>query len=701
MSLPAPGARTAQHCATPPSLLPHTAALALLLATPWALAQSAAAAADDTPVMAAVAIKGEAVQAGQAAFSVTGLHQEEIRQAAVGEVEALWRQVPGMHVNRYQLSGVANSVVLRGFSGGGHGGDVGAVLDGIPLNEAMSHADGYFDLNVVVPLELEKVDIYRGPVSPLYGNYNRAGLIALQTRRGGEYREVDASLDSHGGLDLQTALGLQLSGDDHLSLAAQHARGDGFRTQSDYRRSTLSARWQHRVDSRLDIAVAGRIHEATGDSPGYLTQAQFNRDPDGKDPRAQNDGADKHFKTLRVDATYRLDDSMKLLGFAYGTQQDFVRWFSRPVGGGLWRQREENYDRQVWGAGLNLSGQQHWAGQAVEWMAGVETVRERTDYQFWDALDQRRRTQAAANDRRAALDNVAAYGQLHWKLHPLFQPTAAVRWDRFTGDCTRLGAETSTETNDGACGRMASLSHTSPKLGVIAQPVQDLTLRASWSEGFALPSDFAKYALGAAAVAPNVFRQTELGAKWQVVRDWMVDAAVYQLKSSHEIRSVGLGVYENYGATERKGLEIHSLWAPSSAWQLQWAYGRVLSKVTENGNAALVGRQVAGVPAYTSTLSVQWQPVAAWQAQLSWRKLGRAWVNAANTEVAEGYATWDLGLRHTLEGGSALAGHTVVYAQLRNLTDRRYPSTVAMIGGERLVAPGEPRTLQVGLQLSF
>ena len=134
--------------------------------------QDAAAAMPEVRVQAQV--KGEALDEAQRVFSVTELGRDELGEQPRAEVESLWSKVPGMHVHHYQLSGVANALVLRGFGGGGHGGDVAATLDGIALNEATSHADGYFDLNVVVPLELDKVNVYRGPVSVLQGNYNRA-----------------------------------------------------------------------------------------------------------------------------------------------------------------------------------------------------------------------------------------------------------------------------------------------------------------------------------------------------------------------------------------------------------------------------------------------------------------------------------------------------------------------------------------------
>ena len=47
-----------------------------------------------------------------------------------------------MPVRDFGLGGVANSIITRGFGNGGQGGDLGAVMGGIPLNEAMSHGDG-------------------------------------------------------------------------------------------------------------------------------------------------------------------------------------------------------------------------------------------------------------------------------------------------------------------------------------------------------------------------------------------------------------------------------------------------------------------------------------------------------------------------------------------------------------------------------
>lgn len=643
--------------------------------------------------LAPVEVKGQTTRAAAASWSTSDFVNEDIQQQHVSQTQDLFRLVPGMNVQNYQLSGVADTIVLRGFGGGGHGGDLGVVLDGIPLNEAMSHADGYVDFNVIVPLEIDRLTVFKGPVSALYGNFNRAGLVAVDTRKRGDYKDVDVSFGSRGMFDLQAAFGLPLGDQEHLNFAAQHSRGDGFRAQSQFERSTLAGRWSKRVTPALELALSGRLHQGHGDSPAYLTGAQFAAEPYGKDPRALNDGAKKHFGTLRADVNYAITPDIKLLTFAYGTQQDFTRWFSRPASRPSWRQREESYDRTVFGTGASLNGRTTTRWTPLHWVVGVETFRESTDYRYHDGLDNRRRVAPAINDRRSKLNSLSAFAEVDAPIHPLFQPSLGFRWDHFTGDCERRGPETGTDP----CGALAKASHLSPKLGVRSNVAPGVQLRASLSEGFALPNTFAKYALAATQLDPNVFRQTEIGAQFKPATGVLVDIAAYRIASSDEIRTVAPGVYENYGATVRRGVEASALWSVSSGLDISLAYGSASSRVTENGNATLVGRQVAGVPRYSTTLAAAWTPVPGWTGTFTWRRVGAYAVTADNSVTYGGYATVDLDVSYTAPG----ARRYRLYAAMANVADKAYATSASVIGGTTLFAPGAPRTLKVGAQFHF
>lgn len=657
-----------------------------------------AATAHAEPVtLESVVVKGQALRAAPSGYASTTFSAEEVRDKQVSQPQELFRWVPGMNVRSFGLGAVADSISLRGFAGGGHGGDIGMVIDGIPLNEAMSHADGYADLNVVIPLEIDALTVFRGPVSPLFGNFNRGGLVLIDTRKTGAYRQADLSIGSGATADAQVALGAPLAPGQQLNLAAQVHRTDGFRPQSDTWRGTLASRWTIDLAPALQAALSGRLHRGRGDSAGYLTEAQFARDPYGIDPRVRNDGAAKDYGTLRADLNWLIDPQLKLLSFVYGTQQDFTRWFTRPVSANDaadWAQREEAYERSVFGAGANLNGQARLAAGTLNWVAGVETFRESTDYQFHDNLAFRARVAPAILDRRSTLNSESAFAEVEAPLHRLFRPTLGLRYDRFGGDCTRNGPETGSDP----CGPLARIDHLSPKVAVRADVLPPLRLRISWSEGFALPSNFVKYALGAATLEPNVFRQRELGAALTLAERFTADLAFYRIDSTQEIRSVAPGVYENFGATERRGWEASLAWAPRDDLRASLVWARADAEVTANANAALLGRAVAGVPRHVATLALDWTPPLGLGGGLALREVGRYAVNPANTLFYYGFRTLDAALFYTGRLGAARYRATL---RIDNALDEVHATSVSVIGGQLTFATGAPRTLRVGAQFDF
>lgn len=641
-----------------------------------------------------VVVKGQALRGANAPFSVDALDTARIRYLRVSHPEELFKQVPGMAVRNLGLSGVADSIVMRGFGGGGHGGDLGVVIDGIPLNEAMSHADGYVDLNVVVPLEIGAMTVYKGPVSALYGNYNRSGLIALETRKDGPYGNADVSIANNDTIDAQAALGLALGGAQRLNFAGQHYRTTGFRPQSDFDRTTLAGRWALEVSPAVQVSLAGRYYTGSGDSASYITRQQYERDPYGIDPRVQLDGSERGLQTLRADGSFKVAERLKLLAFAYHTDQSFTRWYTRPINTTTWAQREESYDREVTGGGLNLNGQQKLGAGPLNWVTGVEAFRESTYYQFADGLNNRRRLAPAIYDRTADLNSVSAFAEVEAPLHARFKPWVAARYDRFTGEATRNGTETGTDP----LGKMKAMSHLSPTIGVRSDVAPGVRLRASWAEGFALAPNFVKYALGAGNLDPNVFQQTEIGAAFQLARTVAFDIAVYRIDSSDEILTVSPGVYQNFGETKRTGFEAKGEWCPLNPLAFTLTYGSAESDVERNTNLALTGKKVTGVPDHTGTFLVAWAPQQGWGADAMLRYVGSYAVDATNTLYSPSYTTIDVALSYAGRWGNR---RYKVYSAIENVADRVYATSVSLISGFQILAPGAPLTFKAGVQFDF
>lgn len=639
-----------------------------------------------------VVVKGELLKTEDSAYTATVLRSEEIRQKTPGDIDELLRSVPGMAVRDLQLGSVANSIVIRGFGNGGHGGDLGAVIDGIPLNEAMSHADGYVDLNVIIPLEIDSFTVLKGPVSALYGNYNRGGMVNVQTRKTGDYAELDLSGGSFETFDLQGAFGSHLGDTQQVNVAAQTFRTDGYRPQSDTKRSVFAGRWSGNVTPALQLALSSRYLNAESNSASYLTLQQFQSNPRGIDPRVLGDGADKEFLTLRGDANYSINDDLKLLTFAYTTQQDFTRWFTRPVGN-AWLQREETYDRDVFGAGTSLNGVATPATVRISYVAGVETFRESTDYRFFDGLTRRVRPAPATTNRQTDLNSVSAFTEVQADVHPLAQLFFGLRADRFTGGCERRA----TETTSDPCGPLKEASHASPKIGIHSRVAEGVTLRASWAEGFALGNGFVKYAVGGQPLDENVFRQTEIGAHLALASTLDFDVAAYRLTSTGEFRTVAPGVFENFGGTLRRGFEASLLWKPLTSLDLSATYGLSDTEITENGDARLLGLAVAGVPKDSGSLEATFRPFTGWSLNATWRYVGEYEVDALNTVEASSFGVYDVGAAYTSNGDRSYRA----YVRVENVTDREYATSVSIIGGQQLFAPGAPRAVRAGIQFNF
>lgn len=644
----------------------------------------------DTRIVDTITVKGQIFRGVESSYSATEISSEDIRIKRVYEINELLEDVPGVSVRDYGLGGVASSTVIRGFGDGAHGGDLGVVIDGIPLNEANSHADGYVDLNVVVPLEVKGLTVFRGPVSALYGNFNRGGLIALETRNSGNYTELDISAGSFDSFDAQAAFGKEVGDSQAYNFAAQYYRTDGFRPQSAADRGTVSGRGSFQISPKVDLSLSGRYHEAEAESAAYTTLAQFQTNPYGIDPRVQNDGADKTFGTLRADLGFILNDNNKVLAYAYGTQQDFTRWFSR---GGAdapsWRQREETYARDVYGLGTSLNGQMDLAGRTISYVAGIEHFDESTDFQFYDDLDNRQRVFPAQFDRESTLSSNALFAEADIALTDRLDLSLGLRADEFDGDCEPLGAE----TGAAPCEELDTVSNVSPKIGLRAQVLDQLQLRASYSEGFALASGFAKFASGAQELGVNELRQYELGATFKPISSVNLDMALYEINSSNEINEVTPGDFVNFGETSRTGFETSLSWDVSSQFQLQAVYGYADSEIEENLNPDLIGNRVIGVPDHTATLIATYFPIPDIRLSATARYIGEYDIDAGNTNKAPDYAVLDLDAAYSLKTKRP----TQVFVSIDNVTDNVYATTINSLGA----SPGAPRAVFAGVQVGF
>ena len=673
---------------------------------------------DKTVTLDNVIIKGQAISSSaQQPFSVKTFDKEEFRDRQVRQVEQLYREVPGMEVRGLGYGNVANSITLRSFAGGGHGSDIGFVVDGLPLNEASSHADGYADVGVLIPLEIATMSVFKGPVSALYGNFNRAGLIAIETRKGGRYSEFDIGVGSYRTADVQGAFGGQVGGAT-VNLAAQVYRTDGYRPHSDSERGTFAGRAAFNLSTDTQLAVATRLYNGQSNTASIITKAQFdNRDRFfDLDSHVQNDSTNKVFKTLRADLSHRINSELKALAFVYGTQQTFRRSFTRLTNATTWQQREEAYDRGVQGFGVNLNGEHKPFGTTLKWVVGAERYQEKTLYKYADALNNGAFTATTLTsgmsggvgtlNRNLRNEFSSLFGQAEWQLLSLFKPTLGVRYDSVTGRCDKAGVETRTGPS-AQCFEQPRFNISTPKLGVRSTWIQSVfDTRASVSEGFALPSDAAKFTAGL-KVDPTKFRQTEIGATFRPYPDLYVDIAGFRIDSRDEIALVvpATLTYANIGKTRRQGVEAELRYMPAPWLELSAALASFRTKVVESlpTTPFLVGSQLIGVARHLVTVVAAVKPMDALTLPATGRSVGRYAISQPSATVQplfyDGYKTLDL--MATYDFNNSSAAKRSLYLQVANATDRRYATSAGLTAGSRTYNPAPPRTFMVGASMNF
>ncbi len=651
----------------------------------------------------AITVKGEAMHEADRAFSVNTISQDNIKAKGSASPITMIEEAPGAHVTAYQQGGVADVFQLRGFTGGGHGSDVGISLDGISLNEGESHADGYGDTNLIIPLELDSVTVYKGPVSPLYGNFARGGVVAFASRKGGEYKDFDFSMGSYGTYDTQGAVGMRL-GKVQLNAAMQGYESEGWREHSRYTKMNGALRAAYEISGRSEVALSLRGHGGHWQAPGYVLWDQL-EDEDRRrlqddNVRTQQDMGDKQFSSQRLDFNQILDDKLKLLVSVYNTDHDFTRFqtglnITTPS---AVQQVEHNHKRSVQSLGASLNGRHIIAGLNSVWVTGFEYYNEETHSRRWNTSTHVRTSQI--QDSNFINNTASLYGQMNIDINPYFQPNLGVRYDKFTGEQDNKLTGIKRDMND--------FDHISPKLGVRSTLSEKWELRASAVNGFALPSGAAKFDPGI-NVDTVEYWQYEIGASGAPSSQWYLDMAVFVVDSSDEILEdpPGSGTFRNAGETRRNGIEGEVKYYPAFLNPLEFSatFGYYDSEIKDNPNSSLIGKKVNGAASYVSNIDVSYAPAAGLGGSIRLRSLGPWYANAANSVEYDGHNILSASVFYNFLTDNGKK--TRLYLDMMNLTNEVYTEIAS--GGPHptqgnvptTTSPMPPLNVMAGITISL
>lgn len=255
-------------------MLPNAArwlVILLLLSGDLLVAQTPAA---KKPVQAeTVHVKAEPIPFDTLAGSYTSLDRAAIRASGARDTAELLRFVASVHFSQSGGKGSLSTISIRG----GKPNFTMVLIDGVPANDIGDELGGAFNFATLDVDQIERIDIFRGPLSAIYGSEAISGVINIILRspaeqpafhlatEGGEFGYARTGAGMSGKVE-----GVGLAADGSYSRIGQQVFEDGSslgtamlaadREFGARRALDGFARWNRLSDETLPVSSGGPMY---------------------------------------------------------------------------------------------------------------------------------------------------------------------------------------------------------------------------------------------------------------------------------------------------------------------------------------------------------------------------------------------------------------------------------------------------------
>jgi outer membrane receptor protein involved in Fe transport len=604
----------------------------------------------------------------------TELKQTTLERTPATDPWDLLRQAGGIEVHEQgQGPGFASDASLRGFSSD-HSTDIALWIDGVPINEPVNgHAEGYNDWNLMFPEAVRDISVTRGPSNPVFGNFALAGAVNVRTLErfdgssfwldGGSYGRLEGGLMT-GRNDDNTGAVLALRGE----------RDGGWRPNSNWNLGQLHGRIVRTVSSNTTLDAGLELYATGWDSPGFLTEEQFNAGDYNVvvDP---TDGGFKRRAQERVSVRVAARPTVLWRSTVYATQGRWQLFLNIPpepgAGEGTGSQTEEEDKRYGFGATTAVS----YALSRGEVTLGAEGRLDHADFQNWLTEARQRIEPQILVTARQLSGGVFLQSSLDVTHH--LRLNVGGRFDALDTRSTPDGELTSSDTKTVATPKLGALYHL-PRLGAVYVNV---------SRGF-------RQADGVISDPTIPFITSwayEAGLK--IDQPWLSgNLAVFRTDVSNEQTFDPITLTStNGGRSRRQGVEVEFAARLATPLQLSgdWTFtdAKYRDFITEDGES-LAGTRIFNTAEYVGVTALDLAiPGAPWHVRAAANTVGPYTPFDEPGVSLSPYVLFHL-------SGDVRVGPATLQLGIRNLLDHAYPELRA--GG--FVAPGQPRTVYAGLR---
>lgn len=301
---------------------------------------------------------------------------------------------------------------------------------------------------------------------------------------------------------------------------------------------------------------------------------------------------------------------------------------------------------------------------------------------------------AVSRKRKSEADVTAFYLQDQIEFSPQWQAIVGLRHDKFEVDHTDLRTGLKLDTSDNLL---------SPRAGLIFKPAANVSLYGSYSLTYVprAGDQLDALTLVSSSFDPEKFINRELGAKWDVMPELSLTAAIYKLHREKVAIANPLNVAEVIlvDGQETKGLELGITGKLTGKWSVfgGFAYqdGEITQQQGAGAGAILKGTALGQTPENTFSLWNRYDFNATWGAAVG--VIGRSEMYAATptastSTVLPGYTRYDAAIYGKLTDKLRLQ------VNLENLTNKEYALNAH---NNNNITPGSPFTGRATLIYNF
>ena len=504
--------------------------------------------------------------ADSASQGVVGYDDFSTRPLA--RVAELVEVIPGMIATQHSGPGKANQYFLRGFNLD-HGSDFSTYFDGMPVNwRTHAHAQGYMDLNFIIPELIQRLDFQKGPYFANTGDFSLAGSNRMVTYDSLEEGFSELTLGSKNEIRLLTANSFEV-GDGDFLYAIEHQQTNGFfDLEQDVRKYNVLLKYTgdiFNIPSRITFSAYDSIWSSTNQIPeravknGLIDRFGF-IDPDlgGDSYRYSLTGSfelnnwelnlytSSYYMSLINNPTYFLNDSIN---------GDEI---------------EQEDERILLGGSLVNEVETEIFGLPVTRTIGADLRYDDVSELNLFYTVSRNRIESLREDEAQQL-SLGSFADLQFSLTDRLRASVGLRLDFYDFEVDALRAQNSGSKNE---------SLWQPKVNIAYEVNENLELYANYGEGF--HSNDARAAINTIDPATDNPSDTldilvqgegsELGFRYDTLEGFNFSVAWFELDLDSELVFVGdAGTTEPSDPSRRNGIELNSFWEFTEALVFDFA----------------------------------------------------------------------------------------------------------------------------------